>query len=250
MKVRPGSAERSRARVRAWGTDPGVVQLALVDQDVVPDEAEIRRWLAELADTPVHTVRTGALFPSAADRFARIGFIVVDTLALLRADLRAGPPTAAVPPPSTGALGEVLTAPLRRHHHAAAAAIDRAAFGAPWSNEIDDLEEIRDATPTHHASGRFVRTGRLRRQLLGFAITGAAGGQGYLQRLAVDPVHQHEGHGRALTLESLAWMRRRRLGSALVNTAVTNDAALALYRSVGFVALPEHLVVMQRPVGS
>jgi ribosomal protein S18 acetylase RimI-like enzyme len=235
--------------VRAWGTDPGVVQIALVDQDVVPDEAEIRQWLADLADTAVHTVRTGALFPAAADRFARVGFNVVDTLALLRADLRNDPSPAAATSPSAGAPGEVLIAPLRRHHHAAAAAIDRAAFGAPWSNEIDDLEEIRDATPTHHAAGRFVRTGRLRRQLLGFAITGAAGGQGYLQRLAVDPQHQRAGHGRALTLDSLAWMRRRKLTSALVNTAVTNDAALTLYRSVGFVALADHLVVMQRPVG-
>ena len=216
----------------------------------MPDEAEIRRWLADLDSTAVHTVRTGALFAAAADRFAQAGFTIVDTLALLRLDLAHDGQAGATEPPASGDVGEIVTAPLRRHHHAAAAAIDRSAFGTPWSNDVDDLQEIRDATPTHHATGRFVRTGRLRRHLLGFAITGAASGQGYLQRLAVDPAHQREGHGRALTTESLAWMRRRGLRSALVNTAITNEAALALYRSVGFRPLPEHLVVMQRTVGS
>ena len=40
-------------------------------------------------------------------------------------------------------------------------------------------------------------------------------------------------------------MRRRRLGHGLVNTAVDNERALALYESVGFRRLPEQLVVMQ-----
>jgi ribosomal protein S18 acetylase RimI-like enzyme len=247
VKVRPGSPALSSVRVRAWGADPGVVQLALVDQDAVPDGAELQQWLGELDGTVVHTVRTGALFPAAAERFADAGFAVIDTLALLRVELSGDPGPPVGEPPATG-LGDIVTAPLRRHHHPAAAAIDRAAFGAPWSNDIDDLEEIRDATPSHHATGRFLRTSRLHRQLVGFAISGAAGRQGYLQRLAVDPACQRGGHGRALTLESMMWMRRRGLRSALVNTAITNEGALALYRSLGFRPLPEHLVVMQRAV--
>lgn len=230
--------------MRAWGADRGVVQLALVDQDIVPVVEEIHQWIESIDDLAVHTLRTGALFPAAADRFAAAGFEVVDTLALLRVDLNALPPPA--PPSDTDG---VVNAPLRRHHHAAAAAIDRAAFGSPWGNDVDDLEEIRGATPTHHATGRFLRAGRLRRELAGFAITGAAAGQGYLQRLAVAPGHQGEGHGRALTSESLAWMRRRRLRAGVVNTAITNEPALALYASLGFRPMNEQLVVMQRPVG-
>jgi ribosomal protein S18 acetylase RimI-like enzyme len=141
-----------------------------------------------------------------------------------------------------------VTAPLRRHHHTAAAAVDRDAFGSSWANDVHDLEDIRTATPTHHATGRFVRRGRRRRELAGFAISGAASGTGYLQRLAVARAYQGDGHGRALTAESLAWMRRRRLRAALVNTAVTNEPALALYASFGFRRLTEQLVVMQRPV--
>ena len=67
-----------------------------------------------------------------------------------------------------------------------------------------------------------------------------------LQRLAVDHTAQRQGHGRQLTLDSLRWMQRRRLDSAVVNTGITNEAALALYESVGFRPLADRLVVMQR----
>jgi ribosomal protein S18 acetylase RimI-like enzyme len=81
--------------------------------------------------------------------------------------------------------------------------------------------------------------------IVAFAISGAAGGQGYLQRLAVLPEHQRHGHGRALTVDSLAWMRRRRLGHAVVNTGIDNEAARSLYESLGFRLLSDRLVVMQ-----
>jgi ribosomal protein S18 acetylase RimI-like enzyme len=221
------------------------VQLVLIDQDIVPDGDEIERWLAGIDDDRVRTVRTGALFPAAADQFGAAGFEVVDRLALLQVDLRAGSP---IVPGEAPDADNTVTAPLRRHHHAAAAAVDRDAFGSSWANDVHDLEDIRTATPTHHATGRFVRRGRRRRELAGFAISGAASGTGYLQRLAVARAYQGDGHGRALTAESLAWMRRRRLRAALVNTAVTNEPALALYASFGFRRLTEQLVVMQRPV--
>lgn len=233
------------ARVRSWGADPGVVQLALLDQDVVPQVAEIRDWLRGIEPDGVHTVRTSALFPAAADRFAAAGFTVADQLALLSIDLRS-----TVAQPAAGASsvddGAAITAPLRRHHHRAAALVDRAAFGLPWANDADDLEEIRTATPTHHAAGRFLRAGRVRRDLVGFAITGAAAGQGYLQRLAVAPDHHGRGHGRALAVDALDWMRRRGLRTAVVNTGVSNTVALALYTSLGFRLLSQRLVVMQR----
>ncbi len=99
----------------------------------------------------------------------------------------------------------------------------------------------------HRARARFVRGDR-RRRLAGFAITGAAAGHGYLQRLAVAPDLQGAGHGRILVDDSLAWMRARRLGHGLVNTAVDNERALALYESVGFRRLADQLVVMQLDV--
>ena len=137
------------------------------------------------------------------------------------------------------------TSRLRPRRHREAARVDRDAFGDPWGNDAGDLAEIRRATPLHRARARFVAGPDHGRRLAAFAITGAAAGHGYLQRLAVDPSHQGQGHGRALVLDSLHWMHTRRLGHGLVNTAVDNERALGLYESVGFRRLPDRLVVMQ-----
>jgi ribosomal protein S18 acetylase RimI-like enzyme len=224
--------------VRPWAFDPGVVQLALADQGIVPGVDEIRGWVDTLGteDPARHAIRTGALFADAADRFRTAGFDVIDTLALLRIDLDTVPRRGS----RRGA-----TSPLRARRHVEAARVDRDAFGDPWGNDAADLAEIRRATPVHRARARFAPGPDHHRQLVAFAITGAAAGHGYLQRLAVAPPSQGRGHGRALVLDSLAWMRRRRLGHGLVNTAVDNERALALYESVGFRRLPERLVVMQ-----
>jgi ribosomal protein S18 acetylase RimI-like enzyme len=231
-------------RVRTSVFDPGIVHLALADQGIVPDPDELASWVDAIATRDsVRAIRTGALFAEAADRFAGAGFVVVDTLMLFRADL--GDESVA-----RAKARRRATVPLWPHQHDAAARIDRAAFGAAWSNGPADLAEIRRATAAHRARARRSLTsgGRsvLRRPpLVAFAITGAAGGHGYLQRLAVLPAHQRQGHGRALTVDSLTWMRRRRLGHAVVNTGVDNEPARALYESLGFRPLTDRLVVMQ-----
>lgn len=251
MKVRPSSGTRRKVRLRSSGDNDGVVHLSLLDQDLVPDVDEIDRWLLEIEKSadrarPVRTVRTGALFPAAATRFGDAGFSVVDTLALLRLEFDdTGPHEVA----SRGRRREMAWRPLRPRHHPEAARIDRDAFGPPWSNDADDLAEIRRATPVHHATGCFVRRG-LGEHLVGFAITGAAAPHGYLQRLAVEPPHQRRGYGRTLTTESLSWMRRRGMRSALVNTAESNAPALTLYHAVGFRPVAERLVVMERASAS
>jgi ribosomal protein S18 acetylase RimI-like enzyme len=220
--------------VRPWAFDDSVVQVALADQAIVPTSDEVRGWVDALADGDLHAIRTGALFPAAAKSFSDAGFTVIDTLALLRADL--GDRPRATPAP---------TVRLTARRLGEASAVDRAAFGDPWGNEAGDLADIRRATPIHRSRARLAGTDGFRRALVAFAISGAASGQGYLQRLAVAPDHQGRGHGRALVVDSLAWMASRRLSHALVNTAVSNGPALALYESQGFRRLPEQLVVMQ-----
>ena len=221
--------------MRPWAFDERVVQIALADQAIVPSTDEVRGWVDALAGGDLHAIRTGALFPDAASSFSAAGFNIIDTLALLRADLADIPRSRAT-----------ATVRLRTHRLAEASAVDRAAFGDPWGNETGDLSDIRRATPVHHSRARLAgeRDG-FRRPLVAFAISGAAAGQGYLQRLAVAPEHQGRGHGRALVVDALAWMTARRLSHAMVNTAVGNDAALGLYQAHGFRRLPEQLVVMQ-----
>ena len=138
---------------------------------------------------------------------------------------------------------------MRRHHFAAAAAVDRAAFGPGWGHDARELVEICRATPVHAARQRVAAPRRLgvpgAPRPIAFAIAGASSEHGYLQRLSVDPGVQRCGHGRALTVDALRWMMRRRLRDCLVNTSVDNSAALALYDSIGFQRMDEQLTVLQ-----
>lgn len=223
-----------------------MIHLVLADQAIVPTAGEVRSWVDALGEqprpgaTPLRAIRTGALFPDAAARFADAGFDVIDTLALLRIDLTDRHE-------ALETATHQRTVPLRGRQHHSASQIDRAAFGDPWGNDADDLDEIRRATPVHRARARTAPgpAGIRRSPLVAFAITGAAAGHGYLQRLAVTPAQQGHGHGRALAVDSLQWMRSRRLHHGLVNTAIDNARALQLYESLGFRALPEQLLVME-----
>jgi ribosomal protein S18 acetylase RimI-like enzyme len=234
--MRPASRDRSLIHVR------------LRDDSVVPDVDELRYCLENIAatDGTATTVRSAALFPRAAERFEAAGFEVADRLALLLAVLDSPQVRAAT---RLAARREGTTRTMRRHHYSAASAVDDAAFGAGWGHDSDELAEICRATPASIARYRSAEPGRLgwrrRGGVVAFAIAGASSDHGYLQRLAVDPAAQRRGHGRALTVDSLRWMMRRRLPDCLVNTSVDNDAALGLYDSIGFRRMEQHLTVLR-----
>lgn len=224
----------------------------LVDQSVVPSVDEITAWVDAIAtaaappDGGLRSIRTGALFPAAASRFEVAGFHPVDVLALLELDLT-GVDRHTLPfapwflRHDRGA--EYRIRPLRPRDRPAASLVDRRAFGDPWGYTADDLADVGRATPRHRA--RAIRTADT---VTAFAISGAAAGNGYLQRLAVDPSVQRHGQGAALVADAIGWMIRRRLRRATVNTGVGNRAALALYEATGFRPRPERLHVMQLDV--
>lgn len=242
-RARRGSHRSSRSPL--WlhrSGDSRLIHIRLLDDAAAPDTDDLQRWVAEAAAVPgVTTIRTSALFPAVAERFRAVGFEVADTLALLRADLRAREPARSARP---WAEPDPATWRLTRRHVEDAAAVDRAAFGSWWSNDVDDIDQIRQATPHHRA--RF-RSGSERlgaRRVQAFAISGASSQHGYLQRLSVDPTAHRRGHGRALTRDAMTWMQRRGLPDCLVNTSVDNAAALALYHSEGFERLRDELEVL------
>ncbi|MEA2685229.1 MAG: hypothetical protein QOE93_424 [Actinomycetota bacterium] len=119
--------------------------------------------------------------------------------------------------------------------------VDAGSFSHFWRLDRGGLDEALTATP----STRF-RVAALDRRVVGYAITGRAGDQGYLQRLAVAVAARRSGVGRALALDGLRWLRRRGVHRAVVNTQFGNDAALALYLHVGFRLEQSDLAVLHR----
>lgn len=217
-------------RLRQWPNDPSVVHLIFTDHLNIPSVGDLHDALETARLRGARAVRTSAMFPGAADVARAAGFQPIDHLALLRLDLRHAHPVQAN--------HRRRTRVLRSWHHGRAAAVDQDAFGSVWGNDSRSITEIRDATPAHRS--RWVS---LAGEMAGFAISGAAGDNGYLQRLAVITKHRRQGIARDLVLDALDWMRHERLGAALVNTGIDNLAALSLYQGLGFTQLNDRLTI-------
>ena len=70
--------------------------------------------------------------------------------------------------------------------------------------------------------------------LVGYSVYGFDGDSFHLFNLAVVPGARGRGHARALVEEFLSEARRCGAGDVSLEVAVTNDAAIGLYRSLGF----------------
>lgn len=235
-----GLHDHVRARLAVWPYESDVTQVVLLDHQMVPTHDAITTWVADAldADPGLRAIRTGAMFPAAATAFATVGFHSIDTLALLEAPLEPGSSRSA-------RRRRPDTQRLRASHLPDVAALDRRAFGDPWGNDVRSLNDIAEATPRHRA--RIVTTtdatGATR--IGGFALTGQSGAFGYLQRLAVDTTFRRQGIARRLVDDSLHWMQRRGAITAMVNTALDNAAALALYADAGFRRRSETLTILE-----
>jgi ribosomal protein S18 acetylase RimI-like enzyme len=219
-----GQALPGWVRTRA-GTAPGTVHLTVVDPGAVTADAA-RRCCALLAASGYRHAVTNAMGPTDAEVLLGAGFAVRESLDLLGRDL-AALPSATGRTRRTRRLGPV-------------ADLDRAAFGDRAFDRAA-LRDAVDATP----KARLRVCGRPA-QPKAYAITGVAGWRAYVQRLAVHPDARRAGLARLLLLDGLRWSRRAGARNAVVNTHPDNVAARALYESVGFVALPQGLVVLER----
>ncbi len=220
------------ARVRPWAFEPNVAHLVLYNQSRLPAPSDITTWIRELRLAGYDTIRTGALGVQAGARFERLGFEAIQSLVLLE-HTAIGKVAAA----STGSTRLAVDDDLD------ASRIDVAAFGPGWCIDRVGIGDVRSATPRHRA-----RAVRVDDQLVAYAISGRDGKNAYIQRLAVSPAHQHQGHGSVLVGDSLRWMARWRVHRALVNTHVGNHAALALYHHFGFTDLADRLHVYERRI--
>lgn len=226
---------RERFRVRAWHADPSTAYLTLLGDHARPTIDGLRECLDRIREQGYSSVMTSALNYGEIAPFEALGFEEFDRLRVLRHDLDQR---------WIERRPDVLGVRLRRSRlsdRPAALAVDNAAFPALWRLDAEALDEAVHATPRV----RF-RVADGAAGLVGYAVTGRAGNQAFLQRLAVDPAEHGRGIGTALVLDALQWATRRRVTRVLVNTQDDNDRALDLYRSLGFILTTTDLVVVRR----
>lgn len=224
---------RERARARPWRNESTTAFLTPLPPGPPPSVEFLRHCLAALARRGFTEVLTGALTLAEAEAFWLVGFEEHERLRLLAHDLHDVPQSRLVE--------------LRRgneSHWPEVLNVDIAAFPAFWRLDLPGLVDAMGATPMNRFRVAVASNGRP----AGYAISGRSGRQGYLQRLAVDPAHHREGLGLALTVDGLAWMRRRGVRRAVVNTQLANHAAFGLYLRAGFRPETGELVVLRRRV--
>ena len=220
-----GPALDDWARVRPRDGDDASVHVQVLDPGSVTVDG-VRALCVGLDDQGVRRAVTNAMSAVAAAAFLEAGFRVRAEL-----DLLARPLTEV--PRRTGRTH-------RARSRSGILALDRLAFGADAFDAGALDAALRATTATR------LRTVGRPMAPLGYAVTGAAGRRGYVQRLAVHPDARRHGVGTALLVDGLRWARRRGAREALVNTERTNRAGRALYEMHGFVDLPEGLVVLER----
>jgi ribosomal protein S18 acetylase RimI-like enzyme len=225
---------RERARAGPWRGNGRIAYLTPAPGGPAPSIGFLRRCLHQLAAQGYATVITSALAPAEQAAFSAVGFEEQERLRLLSHDLVHLP-----------AAPEVPHRRARAADRPAVLAIDTVAFPPFWQLDGVGLDEALGATP----ASRFRVALDDRGRVVAYAVSGRSRGQGYLQRLAVDPAHRRGGIGRALALDGLRWMRRRGVDRAVVNTQYGNEAALCLYLALGFREEPWGLSVLRRDLG-
>ncbi|MGH8984975.1 MAG: GNAT family N-acetyltransferase [Acidimicrobiia bacterium] len=223
------------ARIAPWpGPERDVAHLT-VGSDTPPSYEVVDRCLTRLRQAGYGGVVTNALTAADCLPFVDAGFRVRERLHLLEHDLTELPTPAG------------RTRRARRGDRPAVLDLDRRAFDPSWrlSGPVGFGDAVR-ATPVTRV--RVADAGSAPLGPVAYAITGRAGAQGYVQRVAVDPAARREGWGRALVSDGLHWLRRHSTRRVLVNTQLANAAALSLYEACGFRRLPVGLCVLARPL--
>ena len=230
-RARPWPEVPSRAALLISGSHSPTVQL--------PDTPILQSWVDTLSRWGYDSVRTSPLAPVAVTALSAVGFNTSQKLTLLeRPDIRAV--TVAQPlrsvrprfPMSRMPTPSMVEAILR---------IDRAAFGQEWMMDRETFREALHATRRAH-----IFVSRVDGELSGFVIAGITDSYGFIQRLAVHPDFQRRGEASSLVQNSLSWIHSRGCQSTVVNTEVSNAAALSIYEDNGFVPLEYSLSVMER----
>lgn len=239
MVLQSLTVDGARFRAGQWRARGDLAYLVPLSPAHTLTEQALAKARAKLGEQGFAEVVTAAVGPPERAALMRDGFVEHEHLHLLKHDLTGLPPVGRWWQ-RRGTAGRIEKA--TNADRAAVLDLDARTFDDFWHLDDDGLQDAMDATPV--ARLRVIRDPHI----IGYAVAGRAGNQGFLQRLAVDPDRQGEGLGSALVHDALHWMRRRGATVAWVNTQEANARALGLYRHLGFRPADHNLTVMARAV--
>ena len=232
----------AQASVRPWAGQPSRAFLMISGshspETELPGQEIIHEWIATMARWGYGSVRTSAMSPQAADALSDAGFRPAQNLVLLRLK-HLSPPNFHIPP-------DIAPRPVRQLRYRSSLVqdvltLDQLAFGDEWHLDKETFREALSAT-------RRVRlfTSRHRGLLEGFVLVGATQQTGFIQRLAVHPDARRTGVASRLIATAAEWSYRHGCTNTVVNTESGNNAALGLYRNIGFTDMNHGLTVLER----
>lgn len=129
--------------------------------------------------------------------------------------------------PTSKETGSILMRPATTQDLALLSRLDAHAFPPRWHFSESELLTL--------LMGGRVELAMVDEKLVGYwALSLASEGSAHLSRLAVHPDFHRRGVGRHLLADALAFARRERFHSIMLNTQTDNLSAQSLYRSFGF----------------
>lgn len=130
--------------------------------------------------------------------------------------------------------------PMNESHVAAIAALEQACFSAPWDEASVRSELINELAlwlVAEDESG-----------VLGYVGSQTVLGESDMMNLAVRPDQRRKGVGRALTEALCQALRELGSVSLTLEVRISNEPAIALYQSMGFVSVGRRPRYYSRPV--
>ena len=113
---------------------------------------------------------------------------------------------------------------------------DAASFDPLWQNPLETLRRA-------HAQALYATVAEHEGRIIGYQISTGGGQRAHLARLAVHPVVQGKGAGRALLNDLFVFLTYMGISRLSVNTQSDNQASLNLYQRMGFVRTREQYPV-------